>query len=200
MSMPSFPQKLHQTGETYLRLLDRWNGVHSLTALRPSARFEALLQDSAALLPYLESLPAGSLVADFGTGMGIPAIVIAAHRADIYVAALDRNQKKIAFVRQAALELGISNLKPICGSAESIAPLNADFGTAKAVGSVELLLGWWARHSKPGAPFFAFRGPKWDPSEIKGEWNYEAYPYRLPSLGERFIVKLTKAVARTLPA
>jgi 16S rRNA (guanine527-N7)-methyltransferase len=127
--------------------------------------------------------------------MGIPAIVIAAHRADISVTAIDRSHKKIAFVRQAALELGLCNLIAICGSAESMAPMNADFGTAKAVGSMELLLSWWARHSNPGAPFFAFRGPTWNPSEIKGGWDYEAYPYRLPSFGERFIVRVTKTMA-----
>ena len=192
MFTPVFPSNIQDIAEAYLRLLDKWNGVHSLTALPPAMRFEALLLDSSALLPHLESLSAGSLVADFGSGMGVPAVVIAAHRPDLCVATIDRNHKKAAFVRQAALELELDNIRAICDSAESISPLNAHFGTAKAVGSLDLLLGWWDRHSVHGAPFFAFKGPNWSLSEVKKGWDYEMYPYKLPNLGERVIVKLVK--------
>jgi len=190
MLTPIFPSKNQDAAEAYLRLLDKWNSVHSLTALAPDLRFEALLQDSSALLPHLEALAPGSLVADFGSGMGIPAVVIALHRPDICVAAVDRSHKKMAFVRQVALELKLDNLLTICGSAESITPLNAHLGTAKAVGSLDLLLSWWKRHSVPGAPFFAFKGPAWNPLEISDDWDYESYAYMLPNLGERTIVKV----------
>jgi 16S rRNA (guanine527-N7)-methyltransferase len=170
--------------------LDKWNGVHSLTGLAPAQCFEALLLDSAALLPHLEYIPAGSLVADFGSGMGIPAFVIAAHRPDLMVSAIDRSRKKTAFVRQAALEFKLANLRATCGPIESLAPLNAQFGTAKAVGDLGTLLSWWKRHSAPGAPFFAFKGPRWDCSEIGEEWNHEAFPYSLPNMGKRAIIKI----------
>ncbi|MDR0499123.1 MAG: class I SAM-dependent methyltransferase [Holophagales bacterium] len=190
MFTPIFPSKIQDTAEIYLRLLDKWNSVHSITALSATMRFEALLLDSAALIPHLEHLAAGSIVADFGSGMGIPAFVIAAYRPDICVLAIDRSHKKMAFTRQTALETGLNNLRAVCGSIESMPPLNAHFGTAKAVGSLDLLLSWWKRHSARGAPFFAFKGPAWNHSEINGEWDYETYPYTLPNLGERVIVKL----------
>jgi len=190
MFTPVFPSEIQDIAGAYLRLLDKWNAVHSLTALPPDMRFEALLLDSSALLPYLEPLSFGSVVADFGSGMGIPAVVIAAYRSDLCVVAIDRSHKKTAFVRQAALELKLDNLRAICGSAESITPLKAHFGTAKAVGSLDLLLGWWDRHSAPGSPFFAFKGANWSLSEIKRGWDYEVHPYQLPNLGERVIVKL----------
>ena len=190
MFTPVFPSKIKDIAGAYLRLLDKWNGVHSLTALPSAMRFEALLLDSSALLPHLEILSAGSFVTDFGSGMGVPAVVIAAHRPDICVAAIDRNHKKAAFVRQVALELKLDNLRSICGSVESITPLEAHFGTAKAVGPLNLLLDWWDRHSIHGAPFFAFKGPGWSLSEIKKGWDYEIHPYQLPNLGERVIVKL----------
>jgi 16S rRNA (guanine527-N7)-methyltransferase len=187
---PIFPAGLQEFADTFLRLLDKWNRVHSLTSLEPGSRFEALLLDSAALIPLLESLPVGCLVADFGSGIGIPGIVIAAARTDLEVIAIDRNKKKVAFVRQAAMELNLRNLQTICGSAESIAPLMAHAGTAKAVGSLSLLLAWWGRNSISGAPFFAFKGPNWDSSEVKNGWNYKTHPYRMPTLGERAIIEL----------
>jgi len=191
-AIPSFPENLRAVGEAYLKLLAKWNGVHSLTGLVSEQRFEGLLLDSAALLPHLESIPAGSLVADFGSGMGMPAFLIAAHRPDLIVLAIDRSRKKTAFVRQVSLELQLGNLRAQCGSIESLAPLGAHAGTAKAVGDMVTLLGWWNRHSAPGAPFFAFKGPRWDCSEMGEEWNYEALPYSLPSMGERAIIRVER--------
>jgi len=187
---PIFPEAMLDAAKTYLDLLEKWNAVHSITGLAPDARFEALLLDSAALLSHLVDLPPGALVADFGSGMGVPAIVLAAYRPDLRVAAIDRSRKKSAFVRQAALELGLGNLNAVCGSVESIQPLGAQLGTAKAVGSLEILLGWWKRHSAPGAPFFAFRGSKWSADSVGGEWGCDIFPYRLPTMGERAILKL----------
>jgi 16S rRNA (guanine527-N7)-methyltransferase len=213
MHAPIFPETLLDAAKAYLGLLDRWNAVHSITGLPPEARFEALLLDSAALLPHLGALPPGALVADFGSGMGAPAVALAAHRPDLRVAAIDRSRKKTAFVLQAVLELGLGNLEAVCGPIESIPPLGAQLGAAKAAGSLKTLLRWWERHSAEGAPFFAFRGPKWDQDVMGGGtrqpldghpplwnrgatgggWECEAFPYSLPTMGERAILKFFKA-------
>jgi 16S rRNA (guanine527-N7)-methyltransferase len=192
MFTPVFPSGIHEIGQAYLRLLEKWNLIHSLTALAPEGRFEALLLDSAVLLPHLELISAGCLVADFGSGIGIPAVVIAAHRPDLRVIAIERRSKKIAFIRQVALELKLDNLTTICASVESMMPMNAHFGTAKAVGSLDLLLAWWDKHGMIGAPFFALKGPKFNTSEIGKDWNHQLFHYQLPNLGVRTIVKLWK--------
>jgi 16S rRNA (guanine527-N7)-methyltransferase len=191
---PVFPENLLDAAKTYLDLLDKWNAVHSLTGVARGARFESLLLDSAALLPHLGALAPGDLVADFGSGMGVPAVVLAAHMPELRVAAIDRSRKKTAFVRQAALELGLANLEAVCGPIESIPPLGARLGTAKAAGPLKALLGWWERHSAEEAPFFAFRGPKWgQDTATVGGWECEAFPYCLPTMGERAVLKLFRA-------
>jgi 16S rRNA (guanine527-N7)-methyltransferase len=172
----------------YLDLLDRWNQTHALTALQKSHRFEELMLDSASLLPFLTVLPAGAKIADFGTGMGIPAVVLALARPDLTVYALDKAHKKIAFVRQAGLELGLLNLRPMVGRAEALPPLGAQLGVAKAVGSLELLLGWWGRHGVPGAPFLALKGP--EAVTPPPGYSAQAHPYTLPSRGERAVLEL----------
>ncbi|MCL1893560.1 MAG: class I SAM-dependent methyltransferase [Holophagaceae bacterium] len=184
-----FPEKIRGIAQAYLSLLDRWNKIHSFTSLNPDTRFESLLLDSSVLLPHLISLSPDSRVADFGSGIGIPAVVIAAYRPDIRVFAIDRNHKKMAFVQQVALELNLQNLFAVRGSIDSLAPLNAHFGTAKAVGAISLLLKWWKRHSAPSAPFFAFRGPDCKLSGITAEWCYEIFPYELPVSGQRSLVR-----------
>jgi 16S rRNA (guanine527-N7)-methyltransferase len=184
---PHLPDWIKDPAFRYLDLLDRWNRTHALTALEKADRFEELILDGAVLLPFLEPLPAGGIVADFGTGMGIPAVVLALARPDLRVFALDSSRKKIAFVRQAGLELGLANLRPVACRVEDLPPLGADLGVAKAVGTLELLAGWWARHGKPGAPFLALKGvPEAAPPGVLAR----THPYWLPSRGGRVVQEL----------
>lgn len=185
-----FPLALSSQVQKYLDLLESWNRIHALTALPPEARFEELFLDSVALQPWLEGLPTGSRVVDFGTGMGVPAIPVALLRPDLEVVALDASSKKVAFVRQAALELRLTNVMPLHARAETLAPLQAHLGMAKAVGSLDLLLGWWTRHRVPGAPFYAFKGEGKEEVPPDG-WHLEALPYDLPTRGRRMLLKLT---------
>lgn len=183
---PALPAPLMATAQAFLDLLERWNQTHALTALPPEVRFEELILDACALLPHLP--PGPGRVVDFGTGMGIPAVVLAAARPDLEVVALDKARKKVAFVRQAGLELNLPNLRPLHGRAEVLAPLEADAGTAKAVGDLELLLGWWERHGRPGAPFLALKGAP--ETAAPAGWSLTRHPYQLPTRGERALLRL----------
>ncbi|WP_243287538.1 16S rRNA (guanine(527)-N(7))-methyltransferase RsmG [Geothrix terrae] len=187
---PRLPTSLSAPLGRYLDLLERWNRTHALTSLSPSERREELLLDAAALLPFLEALPPGSRVADLGTGMGCPAVVLALARPDLEVLAVDASTKKLAFVRQVALELPLPNLKPVHGRLEDLPPLEADLGTAKALGSLGQLAAWWDRHGKPGAPFLALKGPDWSGEALPPGWGATPHPYVLPTRGRRVVVLL----------
>jgi 16S rRNA (guanine527-N7)-methyltransferase len=188
----TLPDRILEPIARYLELLDQWSRTHALTSLEKDERFEELILDSAALLPLLAPLPARSRVVDFGTGMGIPAVLIALARPDLAIIALDKSSKKISFVRQAAMELRLANLQPMAGRAEQLVPLGAHAGVAKAVGTLELLAGWWERHGLPGAPFLALKGPQGP----QGDWraphgfSLQTHPYQLPSRGRRVVVEL----------
>jgi 16S rRNA (guanine527-N7)-methyltransferase len=190
---PIVPTSILPILNDYLALLDRWNHIHALTSLEPPERFEELILDSAALLPFLDTIHAGQRMVDFGTGMGVPSVVLAAARPDLEIIALDKSKKKMAFLSQVAMELGLSNLKPITTRAEDLSPLQAAMGAAKAVGSLSLLTNWWERHQAPGAPLLALKGPEWEqePPPPSG-WSVDVHPYQLPHRGARFVVRLTK--------
>jgi 16S rRNA (guanine527-N7)-methyltransferase len=187
---PRLPSELAAPLGRFLVLLDRWNRTHALTALPPGERREELLQDAAALLPFLEGLPAGSRVADLGTGMGSPAVVLALARPDLEVLGVDASAKKLAFLRQVAMELPVPNLKAVHGRLEDLPPLEADWGTAKALGPIEPLLGWWTRHGRPGSAFFALKGPDWPREKVPAGWTATPHPYQLPTRGQRVVVEL----------
>jgi 16S rRNA (guanine527-N7)-methyltransferase len=187
---PRLPSELSAPLGRFLVLLDRWNRTHALTALPPGERREELLVDAAALLPFLTLLPTGARVVDLGTGMGSPAVVLALARPDLEVLGVDASMKKLAFLRQVAMELQIPNLRALHGRLEDLPPLEADWGTAKALGPMASLLGWWARHGRPGSPFFALKGPDWAKERVPDGWIATPYPYTLPIRGSRVVVEL----------
>jgi 16S rRNA (guanine527-N7)-methyltransferase len=189
---PRLPAALSAPLRRYLALLDRWNRTHALTSLPQAERWEELILDAAAILPFLAPLAPGCRVADLGTGMGCPAVVLALARPDLEVVAVDASAKKLAFVRQAALELPVPNLKPVQGRLEDLPPLEADLGTAKALGSLEQLVGWWTRHGRAGAPFLALKGPDWSGEPLPHGWEAAPHPYTLPSRGRRVVVVLRR--------
>ena len=190
--VPVLPSRLELPLGRFLELLDQWNRTHALTALPAAERHEELLLDAAALLPFLEGLPPGSRVVDFGTGMGSPAVVLALARPDLEVLGVDASAKKLAFLRQVALELPVPNLKVVHGRLEDLAPLAADWGTAKALAPLDRLAAWWDRHGRPGAPFLALKGPDWDTEPHPSGWTLEPHPYALPTRGRRVVVALRR--------
>ena len=191
--LPRLPSDLTAPLGGFLSLLDRWNRTHALTALPASQRREELVLDAASLLPFLAPLPAGARVVDLGTGMGIPGVLLALARPDLEVIGVDASSKKLAFLRQVAMEVPIPNLKVLHGRLEALPSLEADWGTAKALGTLEQLLGWWGRHGRPGAPFFALKGTDWEQEVLPPGWVATAHPYELPTRGRRTVVELRPA-------
>ena len=90
----------------YCALLQKWNRVYNLTAIREPSRFVSHhLLDSLAVLPHLEA----DRIIDVGSGAGLPGIPLAIARPEWTVMLLDSNHKRGAFLRQAVAELGLQN-------------------------------------------------------------------------------------------
>ncbi|MBK7292441.1 MAG: class I SAM-dependent methyltransferase [Holophagaceae bacterium] len=189
---PRLPSELNAALGRFLVLLDKWNRTHALTALPPGERREELLLDAAVLLPFLAHLPAGAKVADLGTGMGCPAVVLALARPDLQVLGVDASTKKLAFLKQVAMELPVPNLRAVHGRLEDLPALGADWGTAKALAPLPSLLGWWERHGRPEAPFFALKGSDWQSESVPQGWAASPHPYSLPTRGKRVVVELRR--------
>lgn len=103
----------------YLTLLQKWNKVYNLTAVRdPQEMLVLHFLDSLSVLPYIE---AGNLL-DVGSGGGLPGLVIAITRPDVQVTTIDTVQKKAIFMRQVKAELGLSNAQVVHGRVEAFMP------------------------------------------------------------------------------
>lgn len=94
----------------YVALLDKWNKVYNLTAVREPERMIGLhLLDS---LSVLSQIGAAGTVLDVGTGGGLPGIPLAVALGAsprVRITMLDTIAKKTTFVRQAIGELGLHN-------------------------------------------------------------------------------------------
>ncbi len=107
----------------YLALMQKWNRTYNLTAIRdPFGMVTHHLLDSLATLPQLDAAGAALRLADVGSGAGLPGIPLALARPAWRVTLNDRSSKKAAFLRQATVELGLSNVEVHEGPVEQWQP------------------------------------------------------------------------------
>jgi len=117
LGLPLSDQQVKQLLD-YQELLLKWNRVYNLTAVRdPQDMLTHHLLDSLAVVPPLQRQlalrhPQGSArVLDVGSGAGLPGVVIAICCPDIRVTCVDAVAKKVAFIRQAQVALGLAHLQ-----------------------------------------------------------------------------------------
>ena len=103
----------------YLELLARWNRAYNLTAVNdPVDMVHLHLLDSLAVVPHLR----GQRFADVGTGPGLPGIPLAIAMPDRQFALVDSNGKRVRFLFQVRLALGLGNVSEHHARAEGFAP------------------------------------------------------------------------------
>jgi 16S rRNA (guanine527-N7)-methyltransferase len=103
----------------YLTLLQKWNKVYNLTAVRdPNQMVTLHLLDSLSVLPFVR----GPRVLDVGSGAGLPGIVLAICNPALQVTTIDTVQKKAIFMRQVKGELGLENLSVVHARVEEYQP------------------------------------------------------------------------------
>lgn len=103
--------------ERYLLLIEKWNKIHNLTAIRNlQDMLYQHVMDSLAVLPHIN----GPQIIDVGSGAGLPGIPIALARPDWQVSLVESNQKKASFLQQVKIELALQNVVVIGQRVEAI--------------------------------------------------------------------------------
>jgi 16S rRNA (guanine527-N7)-methyltransferase len=107
----------------YLALIQKWNKVYNLTAIRDPAEMLTyhLLDSLAILAPLIRQTKGASInMLDVGAGAGLPGVVIAICCPEIHVTCVDAVAKKMAFVQQVATELKLPNLQALHARVETL--------------------------------------------------------------------------------
>lgn len=146
----------------YIDLLLRWNGTYNLTAVRdrPGIRLQHIIDCLAVVAPLRRHDATGTVrrVLDVGSGGGLPGIVLALLFPHWAVVCVDTVGKKAAFIRQAALELGLRNLSAEHARVEALRLPGFDLITCRAFSSLPDFVGLTERHLAPGGHFMAMKG------------------------------------------
>lgn len=152
-------EKLEALGR-FADLLLRWNARINLTGARDA---QELWDDHLPDAVVLSGLVQGTELLDVGSGGGLPGVPFAILRPDVRVTLLEPRNRRVAFLRAARQELGLSNVSVVEGRVEAPgwippAPLRPGFGavSARATFPPEDWLEIGRRLAAPGGQIVAF--------------------------------------------
>jgi 16S rRNA (guanine527-N7)-methyltransferase len=140
----------------YLALLEKWNRVYNLTAVRDAKRMVSHhLLDSLAAVPYFQA----ERVLDVGSGGGLPGIPLAIARPELRVTLIDSIAKKTAFLLQVKAELDLGNLEVVTSRVEDFHPeAKFDVITSRAFSDLKEFVGLTRHLLMPGGRWLAMKG------------------------------------------
>ena len=156
--------------EIYKENLLDWNTRINLTAITDNEGiWHKHFADSLTLLPLLPDLPFRMI--DIGCGAGFPGLPVKIMRPDISLTLLDSTRKKICFLEDTVLRLGLEDVRCIHARAEDLIKEEKHRGgyrvcSARAVARLKLLCKWCLPFLAPGGLFLAMKGPSVE-DEIK---------------------------------
>jgi 16S rRNA (guanine527-N7)-methyltransferase len=113
--------------------------------------------------PELGLIPQGALVADVGSGAGLPGLVWAITRPDLTIILIEPLLRRATFLTEAVIDLGLTDRVTVLRArAEKVVATpnwtGVDIVTARAVAPMERLLGWTMPLLKPVGDLIALKG------------------------------------------
>lgn len=101
----------------------------------------------------------GAIVADVGTGAGLPGLVLAVARPDLHVHLIEPLQRRVTWLDGAVAELGLSNVTIHRGKAQAFwGEVEADVVTSRAVARIGELVAWCLPLLRAGGEIVAIKG------------------------------------------
>ena len=175
-------------------LLHKWYKAYNLTSVRePEAMLVKHIMDSLVVSPWLQ----GQRFIDVGTGPGLPGLPLAIINPDKQFFLLDSLGKRIRFIRQVILELGLKNVTPLQSRVEDFHDeAGFDGVLSRAFASLTDMLNWCGHLPAEGGCFLALKGiyPSDELTQLpEGFALVSSHALVVPELdGERHLIILKK--------
>ena len=179
--------------QAFIELLVKWNKAYNLTAIDQREKMVAYhILDSLAVLPYVK----GKHGLDIGSGAGLPGLILALAKPEQHWSLLDSNGKKIRFINQAIIELGLSNVEAVnCRIEDFSTDIRFSTIIARAWGKLVDLYKAAAHLLQAEGNILAMKGPDVmaELAELENkEVNVCNHKLEVPGVeGERMLIEIT---------
>lgn len=203
----TFTDEMYGRFKAYYEYLTEQNALMNLTAItgeEDTARLHFL--DCAALASLYDF--AGASVIDIGTGAGFPGLPLKIAVPDISLTLLDSHNKRMAFLTETCLRLGLTDVNFVCARAEDVSSDiggSFDIAVSRAVARLNVLCELCLPFVHVGGVFIAMKGP--DCSEelreaakaisILGGAKPEIKTYTIPDTGIVHSAVIIKKLGKT---
>ena len=180
--------------QAYLSLLQRWNKVYNLTAVRdPHQMLSLHIWDSLSVAMLIQ----GEHCLDVGSGAGLPGIPLAILYPQRKFVLLDTNGKKTRFIQQAVLELGLPNVVVVQSRVEQWRPEHKFTAiVSRAFASLNDFVTVSAAHLQDNGVLYAMKGryPEQEINDLPSGWGVtKTHSLAVPDLdAERHLLELMR--------
>lgn len=190
----NFSDQVNDQLMTYLNLVEKWNRVYNLTAIRDRDEMIKLhFLDSLSILNYVNV----KNILDVGSGAGFPGIVLAIAKPEMKVTVMDSVNKKTTFMQQVKSELSLSNLNVLNGRVEALQPTTLfEAVTSRAFSNLRNMMSLTQHTLQKNGVWLAMKS-----KDVKQELEafeknqYTLIPLEVPFINaERYLVLLKKEI------
>ncbi len=187
-AFPGASDRQAQQLRQFCELVEAWNRRTNLISQQDAARlWERHVLPSIIPLRFVE-IPPGNWVLDIGSGGGFPAIPLKILCPGLQMLLVDSVRKKTLFLQKAISDLKLEKIAVANRRVEELANSaelreSFDLITARAVGSIDLLLDWGKPFLKKGGCWLLWKGAS-DIPELEELAPRRKLDYRVLSVPE----------------
>ena len=167
-----------------------WNQTHNLISKTTVNQiWQRHILDSLQLIKFISN--ANLKIVDMGSGAGFPGIVIAIAKS-IPIVLIEANEKKCFFLREIQRLLSL-NVTILSQRIETLAPLQADVVTSRALGSLKDLLKFSDRHLSHIGKCLFLKGAQVDQEiqDAQKDWCFDVVKHSSLSCSKGAILEIT---------
>jgi len=143
--------------ENFASLLHQWNQIHNLTGAKTVDAIYVNIVDSLFPLTFIAK---PKTLLDVGTGAGFPGLVLAIAYPQTEVVLAEPLKKRVSFLKYAAIDLGLSNVKVEAKRVEFVEHDAFELITSRAVTNTKLLLDLTQEISDSKTEYLFYKGSR----------------------------------------